>query len=47
LRKLTDNWRSTTARLIMIYGTFFALWGGVVIGADLLAGGQLSGPRFQ
>jgi hypothetical protein len=32
LRKLTDSWRSTTARLILIYGTFFALWGGVVIG---------------
>ncbi|MBB6241122.1 HAMP domain-containing sensor histidine kinase [Rhodanobacter sp. MP1X3] len=32
MRKLTDSWRSTTARLILIYGTFFALWGGVVIG---------------
>jgi signal transduction histidine kinase len=32
LRRLTDNWRSTTARLILIYGSFFALWGIVVIG---------------
>ncbi len=32
MRRLTDNWRSTTARLILIYGSFFALWGGVVIG---------------
>ncbi|MEW5308253.1 MAG: hypothetical protein WDW38_000226 [Sanguina aurantia] len=32
LRKLTDSWRSTTARLILIYGAFFALWGGVVVG---------------
>jgi signal transduction histidine kinase len=32
LRRLTDNWRSTTARLILIYGSFFALWGAVVIG---------------
>jgi signal transduction histidine kinase len=29
---MTERWRSTTARLIMIYGVFFALWGGVVIG---------------
>ena len=32
MRKLTDSWRSTTARLILIYGAFFTLWGGVVIG---------------
>ena len=32
MRRLTDNWRSTTARLILIYGAFFALWGIVVIG---------------
>jgi len=32
LRKLTDSWRSTSARLILIYGTFFTLWGGIVIG---------------
>jgi len=32
LRRLTDNWRSTTARLVLIYGSFFALWGIVVIG---------------
>ena len=32
LRRLTDSWRSTTARLILIYGVFFALWGGLVIG---------------
>lgn len=32
MHKLTDRWRSTTARLILIYGAFFALWGGVVIG---------------
>lgn len=32
MRKLTDSWRSTTARLILIYGAFFALWGGVVVG---------------
>ena len=32
MRKLTDSWRSTSARLILIYGTFFTLWGGVVIG---------------
>ncbi|WP_458071012.1 ATP-binding protein [Rhodanobacter sp. BL-MT-08] len=29
---MTERWRSTTGRLIMIYGVFFALWGGVVIG---------------
>jgi signal transduction histidine kinase len=33
LRRLTDNWRSTTARLILIYGVFFVLWGVLVIGA--------------
>jgi signal transduction histidine kinase len=33
LRRLTDNWRSTTARLILIYGAFFVLWGVLVIGA--------------
>ncbi|WP_254063238.1 HAMP domain-containing sensor histidine kinase [Rhodanobacter sp. L36] len=33
MRRLTDNWRSTTARLILIYGAFFALWGVLVIGA--------------
>jgi signal transduction histidine kinase len=32
LRRLTDRWRSTTSRLILIYGSFFAVWGGVVIG---------------
>ena len=32
MRRLTDNWRSTTARLVLIYGSFFALWGIVVIG---------------
>ncbi|HEY8683016.1 MAG TPA: ATP-binding protein, partial [Rhodanobacter sp.] len=32
MRRLTDSWRSTTARLILIYGSFFALWGAVVIG---------------
>ena len=32
MRNLTDRWRSTTARLILIYGAFFALWGGLVIG---------------
>lgn len=33
MRRLTDNWRSTTARLILIYGAFFVLWGVLVIGA--------------
>ena len=32
MRRLTDRWRTTTARLILIYGAFFALWGGIVIG---------------
>ena len=32
MRRLTDRWRTTTARLILIYGVFFALWGGLVIG---------------
>jgi signal transduction histidine kinase len=32
LRRLTDNWRSTIARLVLIYGAFFALWGALVIG---------------
>lgn len=32
MRRLTDRWRTTTARLILIYGAFFALWGGLVIG---------------
>lgn len=32
MRRLTDSWRTTTARLILIYGAFFALWGGIVIG---------------
>ena len=32
MRRLTDSWRSTTARLILIYGSFFTLWGGIVIG---------------
>ena len=30
--RLTDRWRSTTARLIAIYGVFFVVWGAVVIG---------------
>lgn len=32
MRKLTDIAHSTTARLILIYGVFFTLWGGIVIG---------------
>ncbi len=32
MRKLTDSWRSTTARLILIYGAFFTVWAGVVVG---------------
>lgn len=30
--KLSDHWRSATTRLILIYGTFFALWSILLIG---------------
>ena len=29
---LSDNWRSATTRLIVIYGAFFVLWGIVLVG---------------
>ena len=30
--KLSDQWRSATTRLILIYGAFFVLWGIVLVG---------------
>ncbi|HEX5122074.1 MAG TPA: HAMP domain-containing sensor histidine kinase [Rhodanobacteraceae bacterium] len=30
--KLSDHWRSSTTRLILIYGAFFVLWGIVLVG---------------
>lgn len=32
MHKLTDTWRSTTARLIRIYGALFVLWAVLIIG---------------
>lgn len=32
MRRLTDRWRSTVARLIAIYGAFFVLWAALLIG---------------
>lgn len=32
MQRLTDRWRSTVARLVLIYGAFFVVWAALLIG---------------